>query len=155
MKHAPITITREDYAKLRLLVTTALHSNPSPALQKLREELDRAAVIDSAAIPPGVITMGSTVAFEDLGTGEVEEYTLTFPNHADVEKKRLSILAPIGTALIGFRVGDLVSWTTPGGIRKLKIRRVSTPDPQPASRAFVPVAALADVRDHSRSIAAP
>lgn len=130
MNHTPIYITRDDYSKLRLLVTTALHSNASAALQKLREELDRASVIDSAAIPSGVVTMESTVKFEDLGTSEVEEYTITFPDRADVEKKRLSILAPIGTALIGYRVGDLVSWSTPGGVRQLKIRRVTPPAPQ-------------------------
>jgi len=68
--------------------------------------------------------MGSTVQFEDLGSGEVEEYTLTFPDQANIEQKRLSILAPIGTALIGFRVGDVVNWTTPGGVRQLKLHRV-------------------------------
>jgi regulator of nucleoside diphosphate kinase len=146
MNHTPIYITRDDYSKLRLLVTTALYTNASAALQKLREELDRAAVIDPAAIPAGVVTMDSTVEFEDLRTGEVEEYTLTFPDRADVEEKRLSILAPIGTALIGYRVGDLVSWSTPGGVRQLKIRRVTAPAPQPAPAAFVTSAALAGAR---------
>jgi regulator of nucleoside diphosphate kinase len=83
------------------------------------------------------------VEFEDLGTGEVEEYTITFPERANVEKKRLSILAPIGTALIGYRVGDLVSWSTPGGVRQLKIRRVNVPAPEPARAAFVTAAAFA------------
>ena len=71
--------------------------------------------------------MESSVEFEDLGTGEVEEYTVTFPERARVEEKRLSILAPIGIALIGYRVGDIVQWTTPGGLRQLKIRRVTPP----------------------------
>ena len=146
MNHTPITITRDDYSKLRLLVTTALHSNTSAALQKLREELDRAAVIDSTAIPAGLVTMDSTVEFEDLGTGEVEAYTITFPDRADVEEKRLSILAPIGTALIGYRIGDLVRWSTPGGVRQLKIRRVTAPAPQPAPTAFAPSAAFAGAR---------
>jgi regulator of nucleoside diphosphate kinase len=146
MNHTPIYITRDDYSKLRLLITTALHSNATSALQKLREELDRAAVIDSAAIPAGIVTMDSTVEFEDLGTGEIEEYTITFPDRADVEKKRLSILAPIGTALIGYRVGDLVSWSTPGGVRQLKIRRVTAPARQLAPAAFVTRAAFAGAR---------
>ena len=105
------------------------------ALQKLREELDRAAVIDPAAFPASVVTMGSTVEFEDLGTNEIEEYTITFPDRADVTRKRMSILAPIGTALIGCRVGDVVNWSTPGGIRQLKVRRVTPPvaDPGPAT----------------------
>ena len=146
MNHTPIYITRDDYSKLRLLVTTALHPNTGAALQKLREELDRATVIDSAAIPEDIVTMESIVEFEDLGTGEVEEYTITFPDRANVEKKRLSILAPIGTALIGYRVGDLVSWSTPGGVRRLKIRRVTAPAPQLAPAAFVNSEAIAIAR---------
>jgi regulator of nucleoside diphosphate kinase len=128
MNHTPIYIARDDYAKLRLLLTTALHSHNSPALQKLRAELDRAAVIDPAAIPADVVTLDATVQYEDLGTGELEEYTITFPDRANIEQKRLSILAPVGTALIGCRVGDLVRWSTPGGVRQLKVRRV-TPRP--------------------------
>jgi regulator of nucleoside diphosphate kinase len=146
MNHTPIYITRDDHSKLRLLVTTALYSNASAALQKLREELDRAAIIDSAAIPAGVVTMDSTVEFEDLGTGEVEEYTLTFPDRANVEEKRLSILAPIGTALIGYRVGDLVRWSTPGGVRQLKILRVTAPAPEAAPAEFVTAATFVGAR---------
>ena len=135
MNHTPIYISREDYTKLRLLLATALHSNASAALETLRSELDRAAVVDPTAIPADVVTMDSTVEFEDLGTSEVEEYTITFPENADVEHKRISILAPIGTALIGCRVGDIIKWSTPGGIRQLKVRRVAAPDPTPANVA--------------------
>lgn len=125
MNHTPIYISRDDNAKLRLLLATALHSNANSALQNLRAELDRAVVIDPAAIPAGIVTMDSTVEFEDLATGEVEAYTIAFPDRANVELKRLSILAPIGTALIGCRVGDIVRWSTPGGERQLKIRQVA------------------------------
>ena len=127
MNNTPIYINRSDYAKLRLLLTTVLYSNANSAVRMLRDELDRAAVVDPDAMPPGVVTMESSVEFEDLGTGEVEEYTVTFPERARVEEKRLSILAPIGIALIGYRVGDIVQWTTPGGLRQLKIRRVTPP----------------------------
>jgi regulator of nucleoside diphosphate kinase len=71
--------------------------------------------------------MDSTVEFEDLDTGEIEKYTITFPDRADVDAGRMSVLAPIGTALIGCRVGSTVKWSTPGGIRQLKIRRVTSP----------------------------
>jgi regulator of nucleoside diphosphate kinase len=125
MNPTPLYITRDDHTKLRLLLATAAHSNASSALRTLRAELDRAVVIDPAAVPDGIVTMDSTVEFEDLGTGEVERYTITFPDRANVERKRLSILAPIGTALIGYRVGDVVTWSTPGGERQLKIRQVT------------------------------
>ena len=138
MNHTPIYISRDDYSKLRLLIATALHSNASAALTKLRDELDRAAVIDPAAFPADVVTMNSTVEFEDLGTSEIEEYTITFPENADIERSRISILAPIGTALIGCRVGDVVKWSTPGGIRQLKVRRVTAPRESPAFAAAPP-----------------
>ena len=127
MNHTPIYITRDDYMKLRLLLTTALNSGVSTTLGKLRDELDRAAVIDPSAFPADVVTMDSTVEFEDLSNSEIEEYTITFPERADVDRNRISILTPIGTALIGCRVGDIVKWTTPGGIRQLKVRRVVAP----------------------------
>lgn len=140
MNPTPIYITQVDYSKLRLLLAAALPSNPSAALQKLGEELDRAVVIDPAALPADVVTMESTVTFEDLGSNEVEAYTISFPERADVEKKRLSILAPIGTALIGCRVGDIVSWSTPGGMRQLKVRQVTPPLVESAPVAPVGVA---------------
>ena len=140
MNHTPIYISRDDYSKLRLLIATALYGNASAALAGLRDELDRAVVIDPTAIPADVVTMNSTVAFEDLGTSEIEEYTITFPEKADIEHRRISILAPIGTALIGCRVGDLVKWSTPGGIRQLKVRRVTAPAPDAAPAVSSPYA---------------
>lgn len=127
MNPTPIYITQPDHAKLRLLLATALSHNPNAAHQKLREELDRAVVIDPSAMPADVVTMESNVEFEDVETHEVENYIISFPERANVEEKRLSILAPIGTALIGYRVGEVVSWSTPGGVRQLKIRRVNPP----------------------------
>jgi regulator of nucleoside diphosphate kinase len=143
MNHTPIYISREDYSKLRLLIATALYSNASAALAKLRDELDRAAVIDPAVFPVDVVTMNSTVEFEDLGTGEIEAYTITFPDKADVAHRRISILAPIGTALIGCRVGDIVKWSTPGGIRQLKVRHVAAPAPHDTNPAVVASYAIA------------
>lgn len=145
MNHTPIYISRDDYTKLRLLLATALHSNSSAALHQLREELDRAAIVDPAACPADVVTMDSTVKFEDLGTSEVEEYTITFPDRADIERKRISILAPIGTALIGCRVGDIVRWSTPGGIRQLKVRDVSRPVTSATAAGDAPVSVAAPV----------
>lgn len=139
MNHSPIYITRDDNSKLRLLLARALYSNANGALRSLRDELDRAAIIDPAAFPAGIVTMESRVEFEDLATSEIEEYTITFPDRANVDEKRISILTPIGTALIGCREGAVVKWATPGGIRELKIRRVTAPaftEAPPAQLAF-------------------
>ena len=135
MNHTPIYITRDDNSKLRLLLATALYSNKNAALRNLRDELDRAVIIDPAAMPSGVVTMESRVTFEDLNSGEIEEYTITFPDRARIEEKRISILAPIGTALIGSREGEIVKWNTPGGIRRLRIRAVTAATPTPKAAA--------------------
>jgi regulator of nucleoside diphosphate kinase len=87
------------------------------------------------------VTLETRVIFEDLSTGEIEDYILTFPDRANVDEKRLSILAPIGTALIGYREGDVVSWETPGGVRRLKIRQVTRPSETPVG--VVPSSSLA------------
>lgn len=130
MNSPPISLSRDDYSKLRLLLAAALYSNSGAALRKLRDELDRAAVVDPGSLPDDVVAMESTVQYEDLATGETEEYVLTYPELADVGRRRLSILAPIGTALIGCRVGDVVTWATPGGLRRLRVRRVTRLSPE-------------------------
>jgi regulator of nucleoside diphosphate kinase len=130
MNSPPLSLSRDDYSKLRLLLAAALYSNSGAALRKLRDELDRAAVVDPGSLPDDVVAMESTVQYEDLATGETEEYVLTYPELADVGRRRLSILAPIGTALIGCRVGDVVTWATPGGLRRLRVRRVTRLSPE-------------------------
>jgi regulator of nucleoside diphosphate kinase len=137
MNNNPIYISHDDNSKLRLLLSAALYSNSNAALIKLRDELDRAVIIDPAAIPSDIVTMESLVEFEDLATGEVEEYMITFPERSNVEEKRLSVLTPIGTALIGCREGDTITWITPGGARQLKILRVRAPAPASATPGLV------------------
>lgn len=119
--------TRHDLHRLRLLVNAAVRTSTTASLEDLRNALDRAVVTESSALPPDLVTLGSFVRIEDLYTGEVEEYTLTFPDQADIGSCRLSVLSPVGIALLGSREGAIVDWPTPGGIRRLKIHRVSQP----------------------------
>jgi regulator of nucleoside diphosphate kinase len=126
--HPPsLHFTRSDLNRLRTLVNAAVRTSTTAALERLRDELNRAVVTEPAAVPPDLVTLGSFVKIEDLYTGEVEEYTLTFPDQADIGSCRLSVLSPVGTALLGCREGAIVDWPTPGGIRRLKIHRVSQP----------------------------
>ncbi len=127
MNRLPIYISRDDNASLRLLLATRLYSRTNSDARRLREELDRASVLDAPDLPDDVVALDSTVELEDLDTGEVEACTLTLPDRAEVGRGRISILAPIGTALLGCRNGDVVKRITPGGIGRLKVRRVSTP----------------------------
>lgn len=137
MNHSPIYLGKDDYSKLRRLLVIASYSNDSGALSKLREELDRAAVVNIDDAPSDFVAINSSVEFEDLTTGEIEECTLVLPERADAAIKRISVLAPLGTALIGCRVGDIVCWGTPGGMRQLKVRRIT-----PALRDSLPTPSL-------------
>ena len=126
--HPPsLHLTRHDLHRLRTFVNAAIRTSTTAALERLRDELNRAIVTESSALPPDLVTLGSFVRIEDLYTGEIEEYTLTFPDQADIGSCRLSVLSAVGTALLGCREGAIVDWPTPDGIRRLKIHRVSQP----------------------------
>ena len=84
--------------------------DPSDHLRDLRTELDRAHIVRPEDVPRNVVTMNSTVILRDLVTNEKETYTLVFPDSADIANNRLSVLAPIGTAILGERLGDVLRW---------------------------------------------
>jgi regulator of nucleoside diphosphate kinase len=93
-------------------------------IDDLRSELARAVVIRSKEIPEDVVTMNSTVTLRDLDTNQAESYTLVFPSDADIANNRLSVLAPVGTAILGQRVGDRLRWRVPAGWRRLVVEQV-------------------------------
>jgi regulator of nucleoside diphosphate kinase len=93
-------------------------------LNELDAELESAELIKSQEIPDDVITMNSTFRLRNLDTREDVTYTLVFPNEADSSKGNISILAPIGTAVLGYRVGDVVEWPVPAGLKRLKVDEI-------------------------------
>jgi regulator of nucleoside diphosphate kinase len=93
-------------------------------LKKLEEELDRADIVDPRDMPPDVITMRSTVRLKDLVNGEANTYSLVFPTEADFTQGKISVLAPIGTAILGYRRGDTIEWPVPSGLRRLKVDEI-------------------------------
>lgn len=93
-------------------------------LDELRVELDRALVLDSSQMSPTVVTMHATVQVRDLESGRRLELALVSPGEADVSAGRISVLAPLGTALLGYREGDVVERLMPGGLRRLLIEEV-------------------------------
>lgn len=113
-----IYITKEDYQQLSLL--TSKHPR-AEGRANLRDELAQATVLPRDQFPAGIVAMNTRVRFIDLDSNETEEYTITMPQHADAEARRLSVLSPIGTALLGYREGDELTWPTPGGPRRLRI----------------------------------
>ena len=126
MSDKPIQITEFDLERLRKLIENAQHTEyrGSDYLARLQAELDRAQIVPPQAVPEAVVTMNSTVALLDLETGEEETYTLVFPENADVSHGRISILAPIGTAMLGYEVGDIFEWPVPAGVRRLRVERI-------------------------------
>jgi len=126
MENKKIYITESDMERLQdfLVAPTTAGGRDKDHLKELAEELNRAEVVPSKNIPGDVITMNSRVRLRDLDSGEELIYTLVFPEKADPQQNKISILAPIGTALIGFRVGDMISWKVPRGVRRLKVEKV-------------------------------
>jgi regulator of nucleoside diphosphate kinase len=100
----------------------------STHLSEMRAELERAIIVDPRDIPPGVITMNSVATIFDLTGGSRREITLVYPHEAEPASGRISVLAPLGTALLGYREGDEVEWLMPGGMRRLRIESVRGPD---------------------------
>ena len=93
-------------------------------LDELDEELDRAEIVKPEEIPTNVITMNSTFRLNNLDSGEEVVYTLVFPAKADSTNGNISILAPVGTAVLGYRAGDTVEWKVPAGLKRLRVEEI-------------------------------
>ena len=126
MEPRTIRITENDESKLREALREAQKGEyrNSAYIQKLEGELDRAEIVKPAQIPADVITMNSRVVLVDLAEGERMELTLIFPEDAGKSADSVSILAPIGTAMIGYRVGDVFEWETPDGPVNLRVEEI-------------------------------
>ncbi|MBN7796754.1 nucleoside diphosphate kinase regulator [Parahaliea mediterranea] len=103
-------------------LTTLIDRHDTPAAEALDEELTRAQIWPDDDFPGDSIAMGSRVRFEDLDTGKQTEVTLVYPHEADVGAMKISVLSPVGSALIGLRIGDSIDWPMNAGrVRRLKV----------------------------------
>lgn len=125
-KAGNICITEPDYQRLCDLIEITRERNgvDREYLNKLEAELDRAQIVDPKHIPADVITMRSKVRLKDLVSGEANTYSLVFPKEADFSEGKISVLAPIGTAILGFKRGDTIEWPVPSGVRRLKVDEI-------------------------------
>ena len=125
-KPVNISITEPDYERLSALIEVTRERNgiDKEYLNKLEAELNRANIVDPKDIPVGVITMGSKVRLKDLVSGQANTYSLVFPREANFSEGKISILAPIGTAILGYKQGDTIEWPVPSGVRRLKVDKV-------------------------------
>lgn len=126
MANREIFVTDVDLDKLTNLLAAVGRGDPRDRehIERLEAELERAHIVTPADVPPDVVTMNSEVQVRNLTTGETQVFTLVFPAEANVDLKKVSVLAPIGMAVLGYRVGDVIEWTVPAGTRRLEIERV-------------------------------
>ncbi|MBX3580961.1 MAG: nucleoside diphosphate kinase regulator [Rhizobiaceae bacterium] len=130
-----ITITQLDHEKLSRLAQSVATRSPDIS-EELLGELDRARIVTEARLPKDVVRMGSSLSYS-TDTGEVRQVTLVFPAEADIAAGKISILTPIGTALIGLARGQSMEWEARDGrVRRLKVESVEAgPSDTPLQRA--------------------
>jgi regulator of nucleoside diphosphate kinase len=128
-----IVVAEADARRLRGLLASHADSALRDAthLSELESELERALLLSRDAIPADVVVMNSCVQVRDLASGKVHDYTLVYPAESNPSTGRISVLAPLGTALLGYREGDEVEWQTPGGVNRLRIENVRRPYEHP------------------------
>jgi regulator of nucleoside diphosphate kinase len=126
MTQREIRITENDKKRLTELIRAAHDSagRVRDDLKGLEDELARGVLVASEDIPGDVVTMNSKVVLVDVDTREELNFRLVFPQDADADRGLVSILAPIGTAILGYAKGDMVEWPVPSGIRRLKIKDI-------------------------------
>jgi regulator of nucleoside diphosphate kinase len=126
MTDTQLYLTRADYQRLNDVLRASLLDRRDDLgdLTRLHDEIKRAKIVEPTEIPEDVVTMNSRVRLRDLDSGEQMEVSLVYPSAADVAANKVSVLAPIGTAILGYRAGDTIDWEVPAGLRRLKVEGV-------------------------------
>lgn len=126
MKARKIYITEFDKMRLEELIDVAAEfgDHVRKDIETLAGELDRAEIVSSKNIPADVVTMNSKVVLRDLDTSETMTYVLVFPRNANIDAGAISILAPVGMAILGYAKGAIVEWSVPSGLRRLRIEEI-------------------------------
>jgi regulator of nucleoside diphosphate kinase len=125
-KNSDIIITAADHAELDNVITftSKVSERARAELHALEGELRRAEIVAPEAIPSDVITMNSLAELLDVETNELMQFTLVLPRDAKIDEGKISVLAPLGTAMLGYRAGDEFEWHVPYGVRRLKVTKV-------------------------------
>ncbi len=126
MKPKPIHITKSDHEKLiHLIEELSPDQGRRPIhLQRLMDELDRAELKDSAEIASDIVTLNSRVKIREIDSDDLLEFTLVTPDKVDTEAGRISVLAPLGTAMLGYRAGDTFEWPVPNGACRARVEQI-------------------------------
>jgi regulator of nucleoside diphosphate kinase len=120
-----IFITANDLRRLQEVLSTAgANYRDRNDLKSLEAELAKAKVVDPKEVPATVVTMNTRLIFRDLEDDSTMEVTLVFPSNANIDEGKMSVLSPIGTALLGYAKGDTIEWTVPAGKRRVRIDEI-------------------------------
>ncbi|MGE0869771.1 MAG: nucleoside diphosphate kinase regulator [Kofleriaceae bacterium] len=117
----PIIVTTTDLERLRPMI----EQHDTLASDSLDTELHRAIVVDQRAVPPDVVTMNSEVVYEDCDTGVERRVRVVYPKDADATRGFVSVLAPIGSALLGLRKNQSIEWPVPSGTKRIRVVEVT------------------------------
>lgn len=115
-----LVVTAQDFDRVQEAISSASGFD----VDRLDSELARAQIIDQKEAPRSLVTMNSEVTYEDVKSGKRHTVRLVYPRDANVSKNRISVFAPIGSALLGLREGQEIEWTMPGGVRRIKVVEV-------------------------------
>lgn len=116
-----LIVTSQDFDR----VQEAMSSASGIEVDRLDSELARAQIIDPKDAPRSLVTMNSQVTYEDVKAGKRHSVRLVYPWDANATKDQISVLAPLGSALLGLREGQEIEWTMPGGVRRIKVVEVA------------------------------
>ena len=134
----PLILSAADYERLNVLANAARKRMPDLA-DELAYEIGRARVLGKGKHPQDTVCMNNEVEFRDDTTGKVQRVTLVYPDEADISQRKVSVLTPVGTALIGLRAGSSITWETPSGdLRRLTVLSVGELGRREASTHSVP-----------------
>ncbi len=117
-RHPKIVISADDLGRIEALVEGALQRNPALA-DRLLEELNRARIVPPGRLPKSVVAIGSRVTYRDEASGQVKSVTLVYPEKADIACQRISVMTPIGVALLGLAEGAGFHWDTRDNQRRM------------------------------------
>jgi regulator of nucleoside diphosphate kinase len=127
IKQPTIYVSETDRERLGNLIEQIRNQGDRSNLSyvnELEEELEVAEVVASEDIPPDVVTMRSKIRLRDLDTKEESVYSIVFPSEASFDEGKISVLAPLATALLGYRRGAIVEFVAPGRVRRLQILEI-------------------------------
>lgn len=124
MSERKIHVTSDDRKRLQALLSRPTEAMDRDDVSGLVGEVQRAVVVPASEIPPDVITMNTRARLLDLDQHTTLDYTVVYPEDADFAAGRISVVAPIGAAMLGYRVGDEIEWVVPSGPRRLRVEAI-------------------------------